>query len=276
MDQVTEPQRYVLGHSEAELLRLEHQAEVFRIETSDLLRRAGISAGMSVLDIGCGVGDVSMIAAELVGPTGRVLGIDSASAALPPARARAARAGYDWLTFTEADIYGYQLEDGEAFDAVTGRFILMHVPDAVGALKAARRFCKPDGTIAFIEMDLSQSGAVPELPLLTRCVDWIIATYRKVGVEPDMGSLLHGVYRGAGLAPHLFGTCRIESGPDAVAYDFAAQALRSLMPAIEAHGIATRAEVDPETIGDRLREATIAGDHCIFLPRLIGAWATVA
>jgi len=273
MDQAAEPQRYVLGHSEAELLRLEHQAQVFGNETGDILRRAGISQGMSVLDVGCGVGDVSMIAAELVGPTGRVLGIDNGAAALAPARARAARAGYDWLSFAEADIYGY--EAAGAFDAVIGRLILMHVPDAVGALKAAIRFCKPSGIIAFIEMDLSQSAAVPELPLLTRCVDWIVSTYRKVGAEPDMGSMLYGVYRAAGLSPQLHATCRIESGPDAIAYEFAAQALRSLMPAIEAHGIATAAEVGADTIADRLREATVAGDHCIFLPRLIGAWATV-
>lgn len=273
MNEMTDPQPYVLGHSEAELLRLEHQAQVFGTETEEILRRAGISPGMSVLDVGCGVGDVSMVAAELVGPTGRVVGIDNAGAALSSARARAARSGYDWLTFEEADIYGYTA--AEPFDAVTGRFILMHVRDAVAAVKAAIRFSKPRSIVAFIEMDISAATAVPELPLLTNCVNWIVATYRKVGVEPDMGSMLYGTYRAAGLTPRLWGTCRIESGPDAVVYDFAGQALLTLMPAIEAHGIATAADVDPATMADRLRQASVAGDHCIFLPRLIGAWATV-
>ncbi len=271
MNETAGSQPYVLGHSEAELIRLEHQAQIFGAETREVLRRAGISPGMTVLDIGCGVGDVSMIAAELVGPAGRVLGIDNAAAALPPARARAARAGYDWLTFAQADVYGYSTE--ETFDAVVGRFILMHVPDAVGALKATIRFSKPRGIIAFIEMDISEASALPELPLLTRCVDWIVSTYRKVGVEPNMGSMLYRTYRAAGLNPRLHGTCRIESGPDAIVYDFAAQALSTLMPAIEAHGIATIADVDPPTVADRLRAAAVAGDHCIFLPRLIGAWA---
>ena len=272
MDQMTEPRQYVLGHSEAELVRLEHQAQVFGNETEEILRRAGISAGMSVLDVGCGVGDVSMVAAELVGPTGRVVGIDNAAAALSSARARAARSGYDWLTFEEADIYGYTATD--PFDAITGRFILMHVADPVAAVKAAIRFSKPRGIVAFIEMDISAATAVPSLPLLTNCVDWIVATYRRVGVEPDMGSMLYGAYRAAGLAPRLWATCRIESGPDAVVYEFAAQALLTLMPAIEAHGIATAAEVEPATMANRLREASVAGDHCIFLPRLVGAWAT--
>lgn len=272
MDQPIDSSRYVLGHSEAELIRLEHQAQVFGAETREVLRRAGISPGMSVLDIGCGVGDVSMIAAELVGPSGRVIGIDNAVAALASARARAARAGHDWLTFEEADIYGYRAHG--AFDAVIGRFILMHVPDAVAALKATVRFARLGGTIAFVEMDISQARAVPELPLLADCVAWIVATYGKVGVEANMGSMLYRTFRAAGLRPHLHATCRVEYGPDAIVYDFAAQALQTLMPAIEAHGIATRADVDPDTMADRLRAAAIAGDHCIFLPRLVGAWAT--
>ena len=274
MDQATKAQQYVLGHSEAELARLEHQAQIFGAETREVLRRAGIAPGMRVLDIGCGVGDVSLIAADMVGPSGRVLGIDNAAAALSSARARAARGGYGWLDFEEANIYGYRTS--KTFDAVIGRFILMHVPDPVAVVKAAIRFSKPAGIIAFVEMDISESSTVPELPMMTQCVDWIVQTYRKVGVEPNMGAQLHRTFRAAGLTPRLHGTCRIESGRDAVVYEFAGQALLTLMPAIEAHGIATAAEVDPATMANRLREASVAGDHCLFLPRLVGAWATVA
>ncbi len=273
MDQKTDSQQYILGHSEAELARLEHQAQIFGDDTRDLLRRAGIAPGMRVLDIGCGVGDVSMIAAEMVGPAGRVLGIDNAAAALLSARARAAHAGFGWLDFEEANIYAYRTE--EAYDAVVGRFILMHVPDPVAVIKTAIRFSKPKAIIAFIEMDISESSTVPELPLMTQCVDWIVQTYRKVGVEPNMGSLLHHTFRAAGLDPHLHGTCRIESGADAIAYDFAAQALHTLLPAVATHGIATAAEVDPPTLAARLRAAAVAGDHCLILPRLVGAWASM-
>jgi ubiquinone/menaquinone biosynthesis C-methylase UbiE len=273
MDQATNSQQYILGHSDAELARLEHQAQIFGAETREVLRRAGVAPGMRVLDIGCGVGDVSLIAADMVGPSGRVLGIDNAGAALPTARARAARGGYGWLDFEEANIYAYRTS--EAFDAVIGRFILMHVPDPVAVVKAAIRFSKPTGIIAFIEMDISESSTLPELPLMTRCVDWIVQTYRKVGVEPNMGSQLHATFRAAGLDPLLHGTCRIEGGANAIAYDFAAQALQTLLPAIEAYGIATAAEVDPPTLAARLREAAVAGDHCMFLPRLVGAWATM-
>ena len=60
-------QTYPLGYSEVEARRLEQQAALYKELTEDVLRRAGLCAGMRVLDVGCGVGDVSLLAAELVG-----------------------------------------------------------------------------------------------------------------------------------------------------------------------------------------------------------------
>ena len=265
---------YVLGHSEQELARLERQSEVFAAATGDVLRNAGLKPGMTVLDVGCGVGDVALMAAEMVGPEGTVLGIDRAGQALSVARARAERAGYGWLRFEEADIFSFSPE--RTFDAAIGRFILMHVADPVGALKHLTRLLQPGGTVAFLEMDIDQAAAVPELPLLSQCIRWITTTYRRVGVEPNMGSMLYAAFRAAGLDPRLAATTRIESGPDAIAYGFAAQTLTSLAPTMEKLGIASAAEIGIDTIAARLREASLAGDHCLFMPRLVGAWAKKA
>jgi SAM-dependent methyltransferase len=67
---------YVLGHSQAEIRRLIKQASIVQATTERLLRSAGIERGMRVLDLGCGAGDVSMLAATLVGVSGSVVGID--------------------------------------------------------------------------------------------------------------------------------------------------------------------------------------------------------
>ena len=81
--------RYALGHSQQELDRLSRQAQAFEPFTRQLLEQAGISAGMRVLDVGCGSGDVAFLAAELVGPGGEVIGVDRAIAAIRRGTARA-------------------------------------------------------------------------------------------------------------------------------------------------------------------------------------------
>jgi SAM-dependent methyltransferase len=213
-----------------------------------------------------------MIAAERVGPTGLVVGIDRAPAAVATATARAQRAGYSWARFEHSDLYQFQPD--QPFDGIVGRFVLLHIPDAVAALRRFGKFLTKGGVVAFIEMDIDQAGAVPDMPLLSQYLAWIVATYRQVGVEPNMGSRLYGAFRAAGFTPRMTGMTRIESGPDSVVYQFAAETLASLLPAVEKYGIATTAEIGIETLAERLRNAAIAGDHCIFMPRIIGAWAT--
>ena len=265
---------YVLGHSEQELARLERQSRLFANETKSVLVNAGLKPGMAVLDVGCGVGDVALAAAELVGPTGSVLGIDRAAEALSVARAGAEQGGHGKLRFEEADLFSY--EPDQRFDAAVGRFILTHVADPAAVLKRLTRFLNPGGIVAFLEFDIEEAGARPPLPLLSQCISWITTTYRAVGVEPNMGSLLYATFRAAGLDPRLAATQRIESGANSIAYAFAAEALASLIPTMEELGIATAAEVDVDTLAARLRDAAGAGDHCIFMPRLVGAWAKIA
>jgi ubiquinone/menaquinone biosynthesis C-methylase UbiE len=268
-----EKPNYVLGHSKQELIRLERQAAIFAETTEDILRRAGIREGMTVLDVGCGVGDVSLSAARMVGPTGRVIGIDRAEEALRSARARADAAGISWISFEKADLAS--LGGGRSFDAVVGRFILMHLPKATEALRKLVGVLKPGGIVAFIEMDVNSAAAVPELPLFSRCLGWISAVYRRAGMEPNMGSRLYATFRDAGLEPELTGTCRVEGGPDAFAYEYVAESLRSLASSIEYWGVASTRELDVPTLAERLKTAALAGGHCFVFPRIVGAWARI-
>lgn len=85
---------YVFGHSEPEIERLRRQAEMLRPITQRLLISAGVKKGIRVLDIGCGPSDVTMLAADLVGSTGRVVGIDRDEAVIDPARKRISELGF--------------------------------------------------------------------------------------------------------------------------------------------------------------------------------------
>ena len=67
---------YALGYSDDEERRLATQARMFEGLTEDVLRHAGVGPGMHILDIGCGLGDVSFLAAWLARPNGSAMGID--------------------------------------------------------------------------------------------------------------------------------------------------------------------------------------------------------
>ena len=75
MAEASQP-KYILGHDQSEIDRLMVQSAVMRPFTERLFKAAGMSTGMRVLDLGCGPSDVSMLAANLVGPSGSVIGID--------------------------------------------------------------------------------------------------------------------------------------------------------------------------------------------------------
>jgi 2-polyprenyl-3-methyl-5-hydroxy-6-metoxy-1,4-benzoquinol methylase len=76
------PSRYVMGHSDRERRRLAFQGLILNPFTEQLMRRAGVTGGMHVLDFGCGIGDLSILASRLVGRYGRVTSIDMDQAAL--------------------------------------------------------------------------------------------------------------------------------------------------------------------------------------------------
>src|SRR5262249_28520104 len=126
---------YVLGHSEAEIRRLTTQAAILRPITERLLRSAGIGPGMRVLDVGCGAGDVALLAAELVGPTGVVVGIDRNREAVAVAAERARAANLWHVAFEETSVE--ELIDDERFDLAIGRYVLIHQSDPVTFIRAA-------------------------------------------------------------------------------------------------------------------------------------------
>jgi ubiquinone/menaquinone biosynthesis C-methylase UbiE len=108
---------------------------------------AGIGPGQRVLDVGCGIGDPTLQVAVLVGPHGRVLGIDLVEDMLATARERAAALGLAHVEFRAADVTTVELAP-ESFDAVLGRWSLIYVEDVSGTLVRLRRALVPGGRIA--------------------------------------------------------------------------------------------------------------------------------
>jgi 2-polyprenyl-3-methyl-5-hydroxy-6-metoxy-1,4-benzoquinol methylase len=156
---------YILGHSATEIQRLMRQSVMLRPITERLLRSAGIDQGMRVLDLGCGAGDVSMLAADLVGPSGSVIGIDRNEQVLAIARERAQTAKLGQIDFKEASIGTFS--DPEPFDLVIGRYVLIHQADPVELIRAAAGLARPGGIVAFHELNIPRG--VRSFPNVSLC-----------------------------------------------------------------------------------------------------------
>ena len=90
---------YALGYTDAEQERLIRQATLIAPHTERLFREAGIGVGHRVLDLGSGMGDVSMLVAGLVGASGEVVGIERDVTSIERAHARVAAAGLRNVSF---------------------------------------------------------------------------------------------------------------------------------------------------------------------------------
>jgi SAM-dependent methyltransferase len=266
---------YVLGSSAPERERLMRQATILAPLTRRLFVEAGLAPGMRVLDVGCGMGDVSLLARELVGPTGEVVGIDRDPTVLAKARDRFAAAGIANGSFVPADFR--RLHGTGSFDAVVGRFVLVYQADPVAALRAMLPHLRAGGIVAFQEWDAEQGlvAGCPS-PLFDRAVGWVRAAFAGSGANLRMGLDLFPSFVAAGLPAPAMRAEAVIGGAEAGVHEMLAGWVRGVLPAIEEFGIATAAEVDIETLADRLHAESVAGGGCVSSRLLIGAHARKA
>ncbi len=107
-----------------------------------------VREGDHVLDVGCGFGDTAIKLAALVGPTGRVVGVDCCEAFLDYGRQDAAAAGLDNVSFIEGDALAMSFEP--EYDFVFSRFGTMFFSNPVAGLRNMRTALKPGGIMTHI------------------------------------------------------------------------------------------------------------------------------
>ena len=264
---------YVLGRSDAETRRLIVQHQLYGPFTRQFLTAAGITAGMKALDVGSGAGDVALLLAELIGPQGQVVGVDTNAEILQVARSRVQATGWTTVSFRPGDIMELDLD--QDFDAVVGRWLLQYTPDPVALLRRARSWLRPGGIVAFQEIDLSiPPRGYPTGPLHEQVMRWTTPPPGAPGPDPQMGLKLFKSFLAAGLpAPQLRRDTPVGGGPRWPGYAYVAETVRSLLPFLERVGAVRPDEVDIETLEDRLRAEVAGQDGIQLLPAIVGAWA---
>jgi ubiquinone/menaquinone biosynthesis C-methylase UbiE len=121
--------------------------------TAGFLGRAGMSPGMRVVDVGCGGGAVSLEIAEMVGPSGSVVGLDLNSTFLKLARQAAGARALTNIEFREQRVETWNEPD--AFDAAYSRFLMEHLRDPVGLIGRMWSAIRPGGLLVVEDADHS-------------------------------------------------------------------------------------------------------------------------
>jgi ubiquinone/menaquinone biosynthesis C-methylase UbiE len=265
---------YLPGHDPEEISRLIRQAEMHRRFTERLLHCARIEPGQRILDVGCGAGDVTMLAAKLVGATGKVVGIDRNDDVLTMARARAKAAGFNQIEFKPTSVE--EFETGDQFDGVVGRFVLIHQQSPADFLRVvAAKLCR-GGVLVLHETRTGPLGrSTPVVPLWKEVSKWLEAGSRALP-SPDAADRLIKYFAAAGLPqPHLISENPIGGGADSALYRWVADLVWVLLPRLVQEKEVTAESVAIETLESRLRAAVVSADSQIEAQAQIGAWARV-
>lgn len=270
---------YPLEQSEEEMRRLTLQADVLHTEaTRWLFHQAGLKAGMRVLDVGCGAGDVSLLAAEMVGRGGAVVGIDSSPRALETARGRVQRAGLSNCSFVEGDLRNVSLEGD--FDALVGRSVLMYLPDPAATLRSVLASVRPGGVVAFREVLASERflETFPRCDLIDRFNSWYeeygLRALEAMGMDGSAASRLHQIFQDAGLpAPHQLMHAPIGAEPDWPGWQYLGLHVQMFATHAARFGVPLPPELDPTTFVDRVRIEVLKNRGVLRLQRCIQAWA---
>ena len=276
MSNQTRDAEYTMGRSAEETERLIAQSQLYDDVTRRFFLRSGIAKGMKVLDVGSGAGDVALTLAEFVGAEGKVVGVDLNPDILKTAQARADAAGFSNIEFIVGDTRTLELPDD--FDAVAGRLVLMYMADPADALRHLATHLRPGGIAAFQEAYFAPYIVAehPDTPLANKLIDWGRTVFERSGAHLDLGIELYQAFVDAGLPePTLHFEAPMGGPEDWPGYEYLANSFRSLVPLLEAYGIATADELDVDTLAERIQAEVAAAKRPIMLPPHITAYASL-
>jgi SAM-dependent methyltransferase len=213
-----------------------------------------------------------MLAAEMVGPEGSVVGIDQSAEAVAMAETRVRDRGYEQISFCVSSVEEFHFD--ELFDVVIGRYVLVHQPSPSDFLRAARRHVRPGGVLAFHEVSCHHEAySLPVAPLFQRMAKLLRIACGAFPSCDAAGRLLEH-FSAAGLPhPELFAELPMGGGADSPLYGWIAETIGSLTPVLVKQGLVSEEEMAIDTLEERLRADVVEKQSQIVCPPQVCAWA---
>lgn len=190
------PGNYIIRGGAEGKQRLEVLARVLWPTTARLLMEAGLAAGMTCLDLGCGGGDVTLELAALVGPRGKAVGIDMDEVKLDLARQAASQRGLTQVQFRRLNVRDWT--ETAQYDFIYSRFLLTHLADPLHLLRQMRTAARPGGRVVVEDIDFTGSFCQPPCAAFDAYVRLYRAAAARQGADADIGPKLHGMLLDAG------------------------------------------------------------------------------
>ncbi len=252
----------------AELNRLEAQVRLVAQMELPALRNAGLATDAHFLDLGCGPGYFSELAAGELVPEGRVTGVDVDGALLEPARRRATERGsaIEYVLASGVDI---PLPD-DAVDFAYARFLFQHLDRPMDVLAEMRRVVRPGGVVMVMDTDDAGLLVHPEPPGWAALLEAAARSQADRGGDRGVGRRLRGMLVDAGLddvraSARILTTDHVP--PAAFVHVTTAFKTEGLDPAY----------IDPEAAADTLAALREAADRPDFFGHALGygAWGVV-
>jgi SAM-dependent methyltransferase len=247
--------------------RMRVVARVLRPTTLALLERAGVAAGMSCLDVGCGAGEVTFDLASIVGITGTVVGIDLDETKIELARGDAEQAEVRNVAFQVGDLTAGL--GNEAYDVVYARFLLTHLRDPAAGVALMRSALRPGGVLVVEDIDYRGSFCFPESEVFTRSNEIYEQSALRNGGDPYIGAKLSRLLLDAGLEqvqPSIAHPVGLE-GEVKLLQPLTIENIKAM--AVR-HGVATADEVD--AVVDGLYGLARDPGTLISIPRIGQSW----
>jgi ubiquinone/menaquinone biosynthesis C-methylase UbiE len=189
--------RYVIRGGEKGYERLALLARTRWSDTAALLARAGVSAGMHSIDLGCGGGQVTLELARLVSPAGFAVGVDMDEVKLDLARQAAVRDGITNIEFRPLNVQEWAEPGG--YDVVYSRFLLQHLSEPVDLLGRMWAAVRSGGVLIVEDADFDGWCCDPA----NEGFDFFVRTYGEVlsrrGGDHAIGRKLYRYFLAAGI-----------------------------------------------------------------------------
>jgi ubiquinone/menaquinone biosynthesis C-methylase UbiE len=195
---MSESDQYLLGYRDVEQDRLARQALELGDDSAWLFEQVGITPGASVVEVGCGPRGCLDLLAVLVGPTGKVVGVERSDDAVDRARQFVASQGLTNVEVRSGDGRETGL-DRDASDLVTPRLVLVNVPEPEQLIAEAVALAKPGGVVAYHEAVWPVHTYDPPLRAWDRLYDIVQAYADRNGIDLFIGRRMARLLREHGI-----------------------------------------------------------------------------